>query len=281
MPFRIHSPYQPAGDQPEAIRQLIEGIQHGEKQQTLLGVTGSGKTFTIANVIQEVQKPTLVLTHNKTLVAQLYGEFRQFFPDNAVGYFVSYYDYYQPEAYMPVSNTYIEKDLSINEELDKLRLQATTQLLSGRRDIIVVASVSCIYGIGNPQEFENGVVRINRGQIISRQSFLHSLVNSLYNRSTIDFTRGQFRVKGDTVDINLPYLDFGYRITFFGDQIEEIESFEISSGKRITRMANAAIFPANLYLAPKDMITQILSEIQDEMAAQVTYFKSVGKFIEA
>ena len=207
MSFNIHLPYQPAGDQPEAIKQLTEGLLTGEKYQTLLGVTGSGKTFTIANVIQNVQRPTLVLTHNKTLVAQLYGEFKQFFPDNAVGYFVSYYDYYQPEAYMPVSDTYIEKDLSINEELDKLRLQATAQLLTGRRDIIVVASVSCIYGIGNPKEFENGVIRINRGQTISRQSFLHSLVNSLYNRSTIDFTRGQFRVKGDTVDINLPYAD--------------------------------------------------------------------------
>ena len=281
MPFNLHSSYKPAGDQPEAIRQLTEGIINQEKYQTLLGVTGSGKTFTIANVIQNVQKPTLVLTHNKTLVAQLYGEFKQFFPENAVGYFVSYYDYYQPEAYMPVSDTYIEKDLSINEELDKLRLQATTQLLSGRRDIIVVASVSCIYGIGNPAEFENGIIRLNEGQTISRQGFLHSLVNSLYMRSQGEFGRGSFRVKGDTVDINLPYLDFGYRITFFGDQIEEIESFEISSGKRISRMANAAIFPANLYLAPKNMIEQVLAEIQDEMTAQVSYFKSTGKFIEA
>ena len=281
MPFNLHSSYKPAGDQPEAIRQLTEGIINQEKYQTLLGVTGSAKTFTIANVIQNVQKPTLVLTHNKTLVAQLYGEFKQFFPENAVGYFVSYYDYYQPEAYMPVSDTYIEKDLSINEELDKLRLQATTQLLSGRRDIIVVASVSCIYGIGNPAEFENGIIRLNEGQTISRQGFLHSLVNSLYMRSQGEFGRGSFRVKGDTVDINLPYLDFGYRITFFGDQIEEIESFEISSGKRISRMANAAIFPANLYLAPKNMIEQVLAEIQDEMTAQVSYFKSTGKFIEA
>ena len=281
MPFRIHSPYQPAGDQPEAIRQLIEGIQHGEKQQTLLGVTGSGKTFTIANVIQEVQKPTLVLTHNKTLVAQLYGEFRQFFPDNAVGYFVSYYDYYQPEAYMPVSNTYIEKDLSINEELDKLRLQATTQLLSGRRDIIVVASVSCIYGIGNPAEFENGIIRVNEGQMISRQGFLHALVNSLYNRSQGEFQRGTFRVNGDTVDINLPYVDYGYRISFFGDQIEEIESFDVQTGKRIAKMPDAAVFPANLYLAPKNLMQQILMEIQDELTAQVTYFKNSGKFIEA
>jgi len=281
MSFKIHSPYQPAGDQPDAIRQLTEGIITGEKYQTLLGVTGSGKTFTIANLIQNVQKPTLVLTHNKTLVAQLYGEFKQFFPENAVGYFVSYYDYYQPEAYMPVSNTYIEKDLSINEELDKLRLQATTELLSGRRDIIVVASVSCIYGIGNPTEFENGIIRIQEKQIISRQAFLHALVNSLYNRSQGDFTRGTFRVNGDTVDINLPYLDFGYRVSFFGDQIEEIESFETSSGKRIARMPDAAIFPANLYLAPKDIMQQVLYEIQDELAAQVAYFKNAGKYIEA
>jgi excinuclease ABC subunit B len=281
MAFRLQAPYQPAGDQPDAIRQLTEGLKSGEKHQTLLGVTGSGKTFTIANVIQQVQKPTLVLTHNKTLVAQLYGEFKQFFPDNAVGYFVSYYDYYQPEAYLPVSDVYIEKDLSINAELDKLRLQATTELLSGRRDIIVVASVSCIYGIGNPTEFENGIIRINTGQVISRQGFLHSLVNSLYSRSQTDFNRGQFRVKGDTVDINLPYVDFGYRVTFFGDEIESIETLELSSGKRIGLVENAAIFPANLYLAPKDMITEILAEIQDECAAQVNYFKSVGKFIEA
>jgi excinuclease ABC subunit B len=281
MPFNLYAPYQPAGDQPEAIRQLTAGLNDGEKFQTLLGVTGSGKTFTIANVIQQVQKPTLVLTHNKTLVAQLYGEFKQFFPENAVGYFVSYYDYYQPEAYMPVSDTYIEKDLSINEELDKLRLQATTELLSGRRDIIVVASVSCIYGIGNPAEFENGIIRIHQGQVISRQGFLHALVNSLYMRSQGDFNRGNFRVQGDTVDINLPYVDFGYRITFFGDEIETIESLDIKTNKRIGLVENAAIFPANLYLAPKDMIQQILGEIQDEAASQVAYFKSVGKFIEA
>jgi excinuclease ABC subunit B len=221
-----------------------------------------------------------VLTHNKTLVAQLYGEFKQFFPDNAVGYFVSYYDYYQPEAYMPVSNTYIEKDLAINEELDKLRLHATTELLSGRRDIIVVASVSCIYGMGNPTD-ENGIIRISKGQTISRQGFLHSLVNSLYNRTQIDFTRGTFRVKGDTVDINLPYVDFGYRVTFFGDDIEEIESFDVKTGKRIGKMENAAIFPANLYIAPKDRMQQILFEIQDEMNLQVEYFKQTGKYIEA
>ena len=281
MAFKLHAPYGPAGDQPEAIRQLTEGVLNGEKYQTLLGVTGSGKTFTAANLIQNVQKPTLVLTHNKTLVAQLYGEFKQFFPENAVGYFVSYYDYYQPEAYMPVSNTYIEKDLSINEELDKLRLHATTELLSGRRDIIVVASVSCIYGMGNPADYENGIIRISRGQTISRQAFLHSLVNSLYNRTQIDFTRGTFRVKGDTIDINLPYVDFGYRISFFGDDIEDIESFDVKTGKRINKMENAAIFPANLYIAPKDRMQQILMEIQDEMASQTEYFKNSGKFIEA
>ncbi len=281
MPFKLNSSYTPAGDQPTAIAQLTEGILNGEKHQTLLGVTGSGKTFTIANVIQNVQRPTLVLTHNKTLVAQLYGEFKQFFPDNAVGYFVSYYDYYQPEAYMPVSNTYIEKDLSINEELDKLRLQATAQLLSGRRDIIVVASVSCIYGMGNPAEYENGIIRIHQGQVISRQGFLHALVNSLYQRSQGDFTRGTFRVKGDTIDINLPYVDFGYRISFFGDEIESIETLELSSGKRISTVENAAIFPATLYLAPKDMLAQVIGEIQDECAAQATYFKNSGKYIEA
>jgi excinuclease ABC subunit B len=281
MPFTIEAPYKPAGDQPEAIQQLTEGILQGEKHQVLLGVTGSGKTFTIANVIQNVQRPVLVLTHNKTLVAQLYGEFRQFFPDNAVEYFVSYYDYYQPEAYMPVSDTYIEKDLNINEELDKLRLRATTSLLSGRRDIIVVASVSCIYGIGNPADFESGIIRIAKGETTSRQGFLHSLVNSLYNRTTIEFNRGSFRVKGDTVDVNLPYVDYGYRITFFGDEIEEIESIETETGKRIGKLDNAAIFPANLYIAPKDMMQTVLYEIQDEMASQVEYFKNAGKFIEA
>lgn len=281
MRFNLQAPYEPAGDQPEAIRQLTEGIHEGERYQTLLGVTGSGKTFTIANVIQNVQRPTLVITHNKTLVAQLYGEFKQFFPDNAVGYFVSYYDYYQPEAFIPTSNTYIEKDLSINEELDKLRLQATAHLLSGRRDIIIVASVSCIYGMGNPREYENGIIRIHTGQIIARQAFLHALVNSLYNRSQGDFERGTFRVKGDTVDINLPYVDYGYRVSFFGNEIETIETLDLVSGKRIAKVDNAAIFPANLYLAPKDMITNVIHEIQDECYQQVEYFKKSGKYIEA
>lgn len=281
MLFQLKAPYEPGGDQPSAIAQLTEGIESGERYHTLLGVTGSGKTFTMANVIQNVQRPTLVLTHNKTLVAQLYGEFKQFFPDNAVGYFVSYYDYYQPEAYMPVSDTYIEKDLSINEELDKLRLQATSELLSGRRDIIVVASVSCIYGIGNPTEFANGVVRIRKGQVIARQGFLHSLVNSLYNRTQTEFKRGTFRVKGDTVDINLPYVDYGYRVTFFGDEIEEIESIDVNTNRRIAKVDDAAIFPANLYIARKDMMEQILAEIQDEMMQQNEYYKRSGKLIEA
>jgi excinuclease ABC subunit B len=281
MPFKIHSNYTPSGDQPAAIAQLTDGVMSGDRYQTLLGVTGSGKTFTIANLIQNIQRPTLVLTHNKTLVAQLYGEFKQFFPENAVGYFVSYYDYYQPEAYLPTSGVYIEKDLSINEELDKLRLQATAQLLSGRRDIIIVASVSCIYGMGNPTDYENGIIRIHQGMQISRQAFLHALVNSLYHRTVTEFDRGSFRVNGDTVDIRLPYVDYGYRIIFFGDEIESIESLEIESGKRIEAMENAAIFPANLYLAPKDMVQQIIYEIQDEMRAQVDYFKKVGKQTEA
>ena len=280
-PFKLHQPFLPAGDQPQAIEKLVEGINDGLAFQTLLGVTGSGKTYTMAHVIARIGRPALILAPNKTLAAQLYSEMREFLPENAVEYFVSYYDYYQPEAYMPVSNTYIEKDLAINEELDKLRLQATAQLLSGRRDIIVVASVSCIYGMGNPVEFENGIVRIQKGQVLSRQVFLHSLVNSLYSRSQGDFSRGTFRVKGDTVDINLPYVDFGYRITFFGDEIETIETLELSTSKRIGLVENAAIFPANLYLAPKDIMQEVMCEIQDETAAQVEYFKSSGKFIEA
>lgn len=281
MQFKIHSDYQPAGDQPNAINQLVEGLKAGEQFQTLLGVTGSGKTFTMANVIEAVQKPTLILTHNKTLVAQLYGEFRQFFPENSVEYFVSYYDYYQPEAYLPTKNVYIEKDLSINEELEKLRLRATSSLLSGRRDIIIVASVSCIYGMGNPAEYENSIIRIERGQDIGRNYFLHGLVHAQYMRSQGEFARGSFRVNGDTVDINLPYLDFGYRITFFGDEIEEIESFEIESGKRIQAMEHAAIFPANLYIAPKNLMAEIVHEIQDETNAQAAYFNRIGKNIEA
>jgi excinuclease ABC subunit B len=233
MPFKLESPFKPTGDQPQAIKQLINGINVGEKSQVLLGVTGSGKTFTMANVIKELNRPTLILTHNKTLTAQLYGEFKEFFPDNAVEYFVSYYDYYQPEAYLAVTNTFIEKDLQINEEVDKLRLRATSSLLSGRRDIIIVASVSCIYGMGNPEDFQQSIVRIYRGQTITRNSFLLELVNSLYSRTEIEFTRATFRVRGDTVDINLPYADHGLRVTFFGDEIESIENLEIETGKRI------------------------------------------------
>jgi excinuclease ABC subunit B len=279
--FKVNSPYKPSGDQPSAIAGLTDKLQEGEPHAILLGVTGSGKTFTAAKVIEHVQRPVLVLTHNKTLVAQLYGEFKQFFPDNAVEYFVSYYDYYQPEAYMPSSNKYIEKDLSINADLEKLRLRATTSLLSGRRDILVVASVSCIYGMGNPVDFEAGIIRLKKGDEIGRNLFLHRLVESMYSRTTDLFERGTFRVKGDTIDINLPYTDYGYRVTFFGDEIDEIESIEISSSKRITSLETAAIFPANLYVPPRNMMGQIVREIQDEMMAQVEYFKKEGRPLEA
>ncbi len=281
MDFKLVSPFSPTGDQPKAIQQLVEGVEVGDPAQVLLGVTGSGKTFTIANVIAELKRPTLVLTHNKTLTAQLYGEFKEFFPDNAVEYFVSYYDYYQPEAYLSVTDTYIEKDLSINEEVDKLRLRATSSLLSGRRDIIIVASVSCIYGMGNPEDYKSSIIRIHRGQTISRNTFLYQLVESLYSRTEVDFKRATFRVRGDTVDINLPYVDFGYRVQFFGDEIEEIEQIEIESGKRIDRMENAAIFPANLYVAPKERLHQIIREIQDELYEQEKYFEKEGRLLEA
>ncbi|MBK6947462.1 MAG: excinuclease ABC subunit UvrB [Haliscomenobacter sp.] len=281
MEFKLVSHYRPTGDQPSAIEQLVSGLQMGEPAQVLLGVTGSGKTFTMANVIAQVQRPTLVLTHNKTLTAQLYSEFCEFFPDNAVEYFVSYYDYYQPEAYISVTDTYIEKDLSINEEVDKLRLRATSSLLSGRRDVIIVASVSCIYGMGNPEDYKSGIIRIHKGLVISRNSFLYRLVESLYSRTETDFRRATFRVRGDTVDINLPYVDFGYRITFFGDEIEEIEQIEIESGKRIDRMDSAAIFPANLYIAPRDRIHQIIRDIEDELYDHEKYFEHEGKLLEA
>ena len=280
MSFNLQSPFQPTGDQPQAIRQLVGGIEAGEKAQVLLGVTGSGKTFTMANVIKELNRPTLILTHNKTLTAQLYGEFKEFFPDNAVEYFVSYYDYYQPEAYLAVTNTFIEKDLQINEEVDKLRLRATSSLLSGRRDIIIVASVSCIYGMGNPEDFQSSIVRIHQGQTITRNSFLYALVQSLYSRGE-NFDRGTFRVRGDTVDIHLPYADFGLRVIFFGDEIETIEKLEIASGKRIKEMPDAAIFPANLYVPPRDRMNDIVRDIQDEMVAQEKYFTREKKFIEA
>ena len=281
MEFKLVSHYRPTGDQPSAIEQLVSGIQMGEPAQVLLGVTGSGKTFTMANVIAQVQRPTLVLTHNKTLTAQLYSEFCEFFPDNAVEYFVSYYDYYQPEAYISVTDTYIEKDLSINEEVDKLRLRATSSLLSGRRDVIIVASVSCIYGMGNPEDYKTGIIRIHKGLVISRNSFLYRLVESLYSRTETDFRRATFRVRGDTVDINLPYVDFGYRVTFFGDEIEEIEQIETESGKRIDRMDSAAIFPANLYIAPRDRIHQIIRDIEDELYDHEKYFEHEGKLLEA
>jgi len=279
--FKLKSPFQPTGDQPEAIEQLVHGVEAGEPAQVLLGVTGSGKTFTMANVIEQVNRPTLVLTHNKTLTAQLYGEFKEFFPDNAVEYFVSYYDYYQPEAYISVTDTFIEKDLSINEEIDKLRLRATSSLLSGRRDIIIVASVSCIYGMGNPEDYKSGIIRIKQGQTLARNSFLYSLVDSLYSRTEVEFKRATFRVKGDTVDINLPYVDYGYRVVFFGDEIEAIEMIEVESGKRIDSMENAAIFPANLYIAPKERLNGIIRDIQDELKEQEIYFEKEGKYLEA
>lgn len=281
MSFELISPFEPTGDQPQAIKQLVQGVDIGEKAQVLLGVTGSGKTFTIANTIAQLNRPTLVLTHNKTLTAQLYGEFKSFFPNNAVEYFVSYYDYYQPEAYISVTDTYIEKDLQINEEVDKLRLRATSSLLSGRRDIIIVASVSCIYGMGNPEDYKSSIIRIQQGQSLSRNSFLYSLVESLYSRTETDFRRATFRVRGDTVDINLPYVDYGYRVTFFGDEIEEIERLEIESGKRIERMDTAAIFPANLYVAPKERMNEIIKEIEDELHEQEKYFEKERRLLEA
>jgi len=281
MGFQLSSPFKPTGDQPQAIQQLIEGINAGDTAQTLLGVTGSGKTFTMANVIKELNKPTLVLTHNKTLTAQLYGEFREFFPDNAVEYFVSYYDYYQPEAYIMSSDTFIEKDLQINEEVDKLRLRATSSLLSGRRDIIIVASVSCIYGMGNPEDYKTGIIRLHKGLVVTRNTFLYQLVGILYSRTEVEFKRATFRVRGDTIDINLPYVDYGYRITFFGDEIEDIERIEIETGKRIESLEAAAIFPANLYIAPKDKMNQILRDIEDELYAQQKYFEREKRLTEA
>lgn len=281
MPFDLQSPFQPTGDQPAAIKKLVSGVNEGIPAQTLLGVTGSGKTFTMANVIQQTQKPTLIVSHNKTLVAQLYGEFKHFFPNNSVQYFVSYYDYYQPEAFIPSSNTYIEKDLNINEEIEKMRLQTSSALQSGRRDVIVVASVSCIYGAGNPNDFEDNIIRIERGQKINRNTLLQALVSSLYSRTTGDFKRGSFRVKGDTVDVFLAYDDIALRIGFFGDEIEDIETIDPMTGQRIEVMENAAIFPAQLFVTPKDRLTEAITHIQDDMVAQVDYFKSIGKSLEA
>ncbi|MES2690608.1 MAG: excinuclease ABC subunit UvrB [Bacteroidota bacterium] len=281
MAFEITSEYTPMGDQPDAIRNLVEGSNRGDKHQTLLGVTGSGKTFTMANMIQEVQKPTLIISHNKTLVAQLYGEFKQFFPHNAVEYYVSYYDYYQPEAFIPHSNTYIEKDLQINDEIEKMRLKTTSSLLSGRRDVIVVASVSCIYGVGNPQDYENSIIRLQRGQKIARTAVLYALVDSLYSRTTADFKRGNFRVKGDVLDVYPAYADFAFRITFFGNEIEEITMIDPVSGKQMERLSDIAIFPANNYVTPKDQLNRAIHEIQDDLVKQIDYFKDTGKFLEA
>lgn len=281
MKFTISSEYVPTGDQPEAIRQLVEGVEAGEHYQTLLGVTGSGKTFTIANVIAQTQRPTLILSHNKTLAAQLYGEMKQFFPENAVNYFVSYYDYYQPEAYIAHSNTYIEKDLQINDEIEKLRLRTTSALMSGRRDIVVVSSISCIYGMGNPEDFSRSVFRFGVGTTISRNAFLHRLVEILYARTTADFKRGTFRVKGDTVDVFPAYMDDAYRITFFGDEIEELSVIDPVSGKTLDRMETLALFPANLFVTPKEKFTQSLWAIQDELVQRKEQLVKDGRMLEA
>ena len=281
MEFKLTSDYQPTGDQPQAIKQLVAGLQAGDAAQVLLGVTGSGKTFTIANVIHQTQRPTLVLSHNKTLAAQLYGEFKQFFPDNAVEYFISYYDYYQPEAFIPSSGTYIEKDLSINEEIEKLRLSATSSLLSGRRDVIVVASVSCIYGIGNPEEFSKNILRLQEGDRIPRNQLLFKLVDILYSRTQQELTRGTFRVKGDTVDVYVAYADFGYRIIFWGDEIEAIQRIDPETGKKFSDEKIISIFPANLFVTGKDTIDTAIHEIQDDLVAQLAFFERDGKYLEA
>jgi excinuclease ABC subunit B len=281
MNFQIVSSYQPKGDQPQAIEKLVQGINDNEKFQTLLGVTGSGKTFTVANVIEEVQRPTLVLAHNKTLAAQLYSEFKQFFPNNAVEYFVSYYDYYQPEAFMPVTGVFIEKDLSINEELEKMRMSTTASLLSGRRDILVVASVSCLYGIGNPVEFQKNVIPIQKDQIISRTKLLHQLVQSLYSRTEADFNPGSFRIKGDTVEVYPSYADDAFRIHFFGDEIEEIESFDVKNAKVIEKFEKLTIYPANMFVTSPDVLQNAIWEIQQDLVKQVTYFNEIGKNLEA
>lgn len=281
MDFKLTSQYQPTGDQPEAIRQLVEGVQNGDAFQTLLGVTGSGKTFTVANVIEQTQRPTLILSHNKTLAAQLYGEFKQFFPENAVNYFVSYYDYYQPEAFIPTTNTYIEKDLQINDEIEKLRLRTTSALMSGRRDVIVVSSISCIYGMGNPDDFKDSVFKFAVGTRISRNAFLHRLVEILYARTTADFKRGTFRVKGDVVDIYPAYLDYAYRVSFFGDDIEELSSFDPSTGKTLEKMTHMILFPANLYVAPRERFTQSIWAIQEELEVRKQQFIDEKRFLEA
>ena len=281
MDFELTSEYEPTGDQPEAIKQLVEGVKNGDAAQTLLGVTGSGKTFTIANVIQDMNQPTLILSHNKTLAAQLYGEFKQFFPNNAVEYFISYYDYYQPEAYIPSSNIYIEKDLSINEEIEKLRLSATSSLLSGRRDVIVVASVSCIYGIGNPEEFGKNVLHIQKGDVIPRNKLLFNFVDILYSRTEVEFKRGKFRVKGDTVDIFPAYADFAFRIIFWGDEIESLQIINPVTGKKISDEKLITLYPANLFVTSKDVIDIAINEIQDDLVHQISYFEEERRFLEA
>lgn len=281
MEFQLTSDYKPTGDQPEAIKQLTEGLIRGDKAQTLLGVTGSGKTFTVANVLNQLHRPALVLSHNKTLAAQLYGEFKQFFPDNAVEYFVSYYDYYQPEAFIPTTNTYIEKDLSINDEIEKLRLSTTSALLSGRRDIIVVSSVSCIYGIGNPDDFTNNVISLVKGQKIVRNMFLQMLVNALYSRNDVELTHGKFRVKGDTVDVFPAYADICFRIIFWGDEIDQLESFDPLSGRSIDKFDQLSIYPANIFVTSQDKMKGALLDIQDDLFRQVAYYKEIGKHEEA
>ena len=281
MSFKIISEFRPTGDQPEAIRQLVEGLRRGDHAQTLLGVTGSGKTFTVANVIEQVQRPTIILSHNKTLAAQLYGEFKQFFPENAVEYFVSYYDYYQPEAFIPSTNTYIEKDLAINDEIEKLRLSTTTSLLSGRQDVLVVSSVSCIYGIGNPGDFKANTIRVREGEKISRNAFLHKLVTSLYSRTDTDFDRGKFRVRGDTVDVFIAYGDIAYRFYFFGDEIEEIASIDPINGKTLEKHNAVAIYPANIFVTNPERQLQAIWQIQEDMMKQVEYMKSLGQHLEA
>ncbi len=281
MDFNLQSEYLPTGDQPQAIKELVDGVNSGLPHQTLLGVTGSGKTFTVANVIKEVKRPTLVLSHNKTLAAQLYGEFKSFFPENAVEYFVSYYDYFQPEAYLPVTDTYIEKDLAINDELEKLRLATTSALLSGRRDVIVVSSVSCLYGIGNPEDFHSTMITLKQGDCISMNHLLRKLVESLYVRNEIELDRGRFRVKGDSVDIFLAYTDYIIRVHFWGDEIEEIESIDPLSGLRIDEFKEINIYPANLFVTTQERIKNALNEIQDDLTAQVEYFQSIGKAYEA
>ena len=280
MKFDLQSEYQPAGDQPQAIAELVEGVNNGTQAQTLLGVTGSGKTFTMANVIAETGRPTLVLSHNKTLAAQLYSEFKEFFPNNLVEYFVSYYDYYQPEAYIPTTNTYIEKDLAINEEIEKLRLSTTSALLSGRRDVIVVASISCIYGIGNPVEFHKSVIEVKVGQVVSRNAILHRLVESLYHRTRGDFNRGSFRVNGDVVDVFLAYADHAVRLHFWGNEIERIETIDPEHGTVLHTFESLRIYPANLFVTGKDTLQQCIWEIQQDMGKQVDWFNNQGRFID-